>query len=418
MAEQRQERSRLPLAVYFGFGLRNLGRNPQRTLLSLASLVIGMGVVTFLGALVDGWLHGMHDNFILTATGHLQVRAPGHFDSGSLKDALANPDAVSALLQQDPRVEAWSPRLEASGLASVAQGATGVTLLGIRPESEHGTSRLLDLVSPGACLRNYRDRQLVLGSEVATTLAVEPGDQLVLMGQAPEGELVSELFQLCGILHSGAPELDRRVAMIPLQTAQRWLQMGDRVTHIVVRLKREQWLPALAASLRSGLPSDRFQVLEWHTLDPMVEQWLRFGELYGLIILGIVVALTITQVSNTLLLALHERQREFAIMEALGTRRCQLFLMVAWESMLLVVVGGALGYAAGVLTVLAVQGSGIDFSRFSGAFHFFFMDPVVHPELTLRMGLKILAALLLAAVLGGLYPAWKAARLDPMEALR
>ncbi len=418
MPESVHGKPRLPLLVYLGFGMRSLGRNPQRTLLSLASLVIGIGVVTFLGALVDGWLHGMHDNFILTYTGHLQVQAPGYHDSGSLKDAMRDPGPVAAALAQEPGVDAWSERLEASGLASVARGSTGVTLLGIRPEREKAVSRLLGLVSPGDCLRGEAGDELVLGSGVATTLGAGAGDSVVLMGQTPDGELVSELFRLCGVLHSGSPQLDRMLAMIPLRTAQRWLELEGGVTQVVVKLKEEAVLPSLLASLQAKLDPARYRVLDWIALDPMVWQWLRFGELYGLIILGIVVALTVTQVSNTLLMALYERQREFALMEALGTRRVQLFLMVAWESLLLVAFGGALGYLAGVLAVLLLQEGGIDFSRFSGAFRFFFMDPVVHPELTARMGLKILTALLLAAVLGGIYPAWKASRLDPLEALR
>ena len=412
------KRPSLPLLVYLGFGLRSLRRNPQRTLLSLASLVIGIGVVTFLGALVDGWLHGMHDNFILTYTGHLQIQAPGFHDSGSLEDAIRDPAPVEAALAQEPAVAAWSERLEASGLASVARGSTGVTLLGIQPEREQTVSRLLALVSPRDCPGDDLDNALVLGSEVAATLGARVGESVVLMGQTPGGELVSELFRLCGLLHSGSPQLDRMLAMVPLRRLQQWLQLERGITQVVVRLEEEAALPSLTASLRARLDPARYRVLDWVVLDPMVWQWLRFGELYGLIILGIVVALTVTQVSNTLLMALYERQREFALMEALGTRRIQLFLMVAWESLLLVAFGGALGYLAGVLAVLLLQQGGIDFSRFSGALRFFFMDPVVHPELTARMGLKILAALLLAAVLGGIYPAWKASRLDPLEALR
>lgn len=418
-AHTRDTIPRLPLRVYIGFGLRNLARNRLRTLLSLSSLLIGIGVVTFLGALTDGWLQGMHDNFTLTYTGHLQVQAPGHVDSNSLADAISDPSPVIRVLEKDPHVQAWSLRLEASGLASAAQGSTGVTLLGISPDSEQRTSRLLELVDNQDCLRKESGKDLVLGADAAITLGARPGDRLVLMGQTPGGELVSELFHLCGILRSGAPQLDRVLAMIPLRTAQRWLQLGDGVTQLVVRVGDERNLPALTATLRERLPANRFRILEWQTLEPMAWQWLRFGALYGLIILGIVVALVVIQVSNTLLMALYERQHEFAIMEALGTRRRQLFLMVAWESLLLITLGGGAGYLVGALAVaLAVQAGGIDFSQFSGAFHFFFMDPVVIPRLTREMGLKIAMALLAAILLGGLYPAWKASRLEPLASLQ
>jgi putative ABC transport system permease protein len=103
-------------------------------------------------------------------------------------------------------------------------------------------------------------------------------------------------------------------------------------------------------------------------------------------------------------------------MSALGTRSRQLFAMVTFECLILVVTGGALGYGLGAAAV-ASTAQGIDFSALAGAFEFFFMKPVIHPELTHETAIKVVIALGLATILGGLFPAWRASRLDPLEAM-
>lgn len=150
----------------------------------------------------------------------------------------------------------------------------------------------------------------------------------------------------------------------------------------------------------------------------MVSQWLRFSAAYGLVIILVVVALVLAEILNTMLMALHERSRELAVMEAIGTQGMQLFRMVLLESVLLILVGAVIGYAAGVLTVFAFSETGIDLTRFANAFEFFYMNPVIRPRLTLDMGILILASTLVAAAVAGIYPAWKAARIDPALVLR
>ncbi|MEN8176813.1 MAG: ABC transporter permease, partial [Pseudomonadota bacterium] len=411
-----EKRPGLSLGIYLAFGLRNLWRNPRRTLLSLLSLVLGTGVVTFLGAVNDGWLKEMQENFILTYTGHVQIHARNHLDTRRITDYVRRPSEIKDILEKTPEVAHWTRRIEVPGLASVGAASTGVQILGVEHLGEHRVSRLHRLISAGRCLDGTGPNQLVLGQDVAVTLNAVPGTQVILTSEGPDGQITSELFSVCGVIRSGAPQLDRVLAIIPLPTAQRWLGLGSGVTQFVISAHAHEQVEKLEQQLRAALAADTYETVSWAEIDPMVSQWLRFGEVYGLLVLGIVVALTTAQVGNTMTMALYERVREFGLMEALGTRSVQVFTMVAWETVLLVLIGGALGYAAGAVAA-GLSSQGIDFSAFSSAFEFFFMEPVITPVLTREMALKVLASLFLALVLGAIYPAWKASRLNPVEAM-
>jgi putative ABC transport system permease protein len=119
-----------------------------------------------------------------------------------------------------------------------------------------------------------------------------------------------------------------------------------------------------------------------------------------------------------MLISLHERQKELGMMVAIGTNRRQVFMMLLLEAVLLILIGAILGYLVGSLIVMSLSDSGIDLTGYANAFEFFYMDPIIHPQLTRASALKILTATLAAALLAGLYPAWKATRLSLSQALR
>ena len=150
----------------------------------------------------------------------------------------------------------------------------------------------------------------------------------------------------------------------------------------------------------------------------MVEQMLEFADVFTYVILAIVGAVVLAEIVNTMLMALHERVREFGLMAALGTRGAHLFAMLLWEGVILVVAGGAAGFALGAAAALFFGRVGIDLSAFADAFSFFYMSPIVYPVLTPDTSAKIIGAVLISAVLAGLYPAWRATRLNPVEAMR
>ena len=412
------DRGRLPLSVYLALGVRNLARNPRRTGLTLASLVVGVGALTFLMALNQGWLTSARENFILTFTGHVQVHAKGFEQSQQLEHHIAEPAKVTALLDGAPAVAAWTPRLRLSGLAAVAEASTAAQVIGIDPVREAKITRLRQFLVAGEWLRAGDERGLLLGASLAENLGTQLGDKVVLMAQSLEGDIASEVFRLRGVLRAGVPDVDRALALIPLETAQRWLDLGHGVTDIVILAARHEAADGIRDRLVRALPPDEYEVLRWMDIDPMIQQWLEFSDVFTLVILLPVIAVVVAEVINTMLMALHERVREFGLMEALGTAKGQIFRMVLWESSLLVMAGGLAGYLLGAAAALHFGREGIDLTAFADAFTIVYMSPIVRPQLHLNDGLVILVTIFIAALAAGVYPAWRATRVEPVEAMR
>ncbi|RLJ18747.1 ABC transporter permease [bacterium endosymbiont of Escarpia laminata] len=409
---------RLTPTTYLSLAVRNLLRNPRRTGITLATMIFGIATLTLLSALNDGWLEQMRDNFILSFTGHVQIHTSGFESSQNLNDHIKDPSEIILLVQDSPEIQGWTQRIRTSGLVSLGGSSTGVQIMATDPEQETWVTHMHRGLKQGRWLNPGSSHDLLLGITVAQNIGAEIGDRIVLMAQRPDGEMVSEIFFLRGILETGAPQIDRTLALIPLNAAQDWLEMGESVTDIVIRANSHDDTARLQQRFNQAFASDGYEILAWQNLDPMVRQWLEFSDAYGLIIILVVVALVLTEILNTMLIALHERQKELGIMIAIGTRKSQIFFMLLLEAVMLILLGGALGYGAGGLLVLHLSETGIDLSYFANAFKFFYMDPVILPLLTLDSATRILGTTLVAALLAGLYPAWRATKTDISQSLR
>ncbi|RME87428.1 MAG: FtsX-like permease family protein, partial [Zetaproteobacteria bacterium] len=154
----------------------------------------------------------------------------------------------------------------------------------------------------------------------------------------------------------------------------------------------------------------------WDEIDPMARQWAEFADAYSWVMILIVVGLVVAQSTNALWMNLHGQLHELALMRALGAGRSRVFQVVLWQGVWMVALGTALGFGAGIIASLLAARTGIDLSSFAEALQYLYLEPVVRPILRAEDMEKILAAALAGAVLGTLWPARVASRVDPKSA--
>ncbi len=406
------------MLIYLQLGWRNLWLYPLRSSLTAAALAVGIAALTFLAAMNDGWMQQIKSNFALTVTGHLQIHAAGFEQTRRLARHIEDPERIVTQLQGVAGIRQLVRRVRVSGLASSAGSNGGVLIYGVEAAGERELSRLAGFITRGDWLDTHELRGVVLGDGLADRLSIGLGDKVVLMAATDHGDIASEVFRVRGLIHSGVMDIDNLMAIVPLRMAQQWLGLGDAVTDIVIRADDSRAVTPLMHRLRDALQDESLEVLRWNDIDPMAQQWADFADAYTWIVLAVVILVVLAEVLNTMLMSLHERIREFGLMGALGVRASQLFVMVVWETVILVLIGSLAGFLLGGGLSWWYGETGIDLSRFAVAFSFMYMDPVIHPALRLESCVRILGAAIVGALVASLIPAWKAARLEPAAALR
>jgi ABC-type lipoprotein release transport system permease subunit len=396
---------------------RNVLRNRRRSLITIASIATGVAALTFLWGFVDGMNRQMVENTTRYFAGDVQVHLKGYHGDPSLDLAIADVAPLLEAVRGDPAVAAASPRLEGKVLASRGDKSRGVSLVGIDPASEPRVTDLFKAVTAGASLAGASGGVLI-GDKLAESLGAKPGQDVVLVGQAYDGSVASSRLPVRGVFRTQIDELDGYLAVVPIAVMRDFLAAPGGATAIALRLHDRGMLPAAQASLSSRVGAP-YEVVGWPTLLPMVAVSVRYHEVVSYVVLTIFFITVAAGVANPVLMAVLERTREFGVMLALGTSQARLLRLVLYEAMLLGVFGLLFGNGVG-LAVTALFGKfGINLSAFGAAQRTMpGLSDIVYPVLRPERSLMISGLVFMIAALMALYPALKAARLDPVAAIR
>ena len=389
--------------------LRNVARNRKRTALTVVALVLGTTVTIFIRAVLTGVDEGMRNEAIATSTGAIQVHRAGYLDnlmtSPLSLDFAADP-ALSSI-RAVPGVRQAAPRLLFSGMASVGDESVALVAQAIDPQLDREVCPLRDeTFSPGGSFGKNVD--FLLSGPLTDALGVSPGVETILIAPDRDGALNAVSTQFAGSLRATGP--DGRFGLTTLPMAQRLLRMEGRATEIAVAINQLDDAPRIAARLREHL-GPQFEVHTWLDIVPGVKENMARHALASSIIGGVFMLLMLLGVSNTMLMSTLDRTREIGTLLALGLRRSRILELFLLEGIILGLLGSGLGALSGWAIVATLARKPIVAEPAVGMpFHFV---PIISPSY-LSMVVAVAAA---GSALVSLYPAWRASRLRPVEAL-
>jgi ABC-type lipoprotein release transport system permease subunit len=403
---------------------RDLGRNKRRSSLTLVAVALGMGLLIVMSGLIKGAVDGSVENAIRLQTGHLQVRAASYDEekvSLEWKDLLADPDELAAQIRAMAGVRLATPVLWANGMLTGGDESVGVQVFGIDPLSEF-YAPIREAMVAGAFLSPDDRSGLLMGQRLANSLELSVGDRISLVVSTADQQPDEALFTIRGLYSTGVASYDETRVFLPLPKAQAFTQTKGHASAIVVLLDRQNDADATAAALRaSGQQTQGLRTLTWRDLNQVLLQAMDasavFLDMMNLVVLAVVAIV----IANTLLMAVFERAREMGILAALGMKGRQILSMFLLEAGTLGLAGIVLGLVLGGLGIvyLATVGLPIGEAAAAGeASNMITYGNVLYARFSLPDTVSLSVAGLVITLLGALYPAWFAARLEPIEALR
>ena len=410
-----------------GLAWRNLWRNPRRTLIAMAAIGFGYAMLLFVACLMAGLRQQMIETGTSLVLSDIEVHAPGYYPNRSIYQTLGGRQgtdvgALLAAIAADPRVYAASPRVYGYGLVSATHQSAGAEILGVVPDQEQKVTVLHTRIVKGSYLTERMPKGIVMGDKFATTIGVGVGSEIILLTQAADGSMGNDLYTIVGTFHTGLDAIDRGLVLMSLSSLQELLRLPpERIHEVGIKLhaitEATTVAAALGAQLGKTLP---VRVRAWPELVPELADYVQFNRGVTFILFVIFFLLVIIGIVNTMLMAIIERTRELGMLMAVGMRPVQVVGLIVAEAAGLaaasLVLGGAIG--APFLWYLQVHGLNL-----GGAGEGVSLAGVVvgqhwYGQQDFSTYSQAALGLAVTALVSALYPALRAARFLPTEALR
>lgn len=400
------------------FSVRNLQRNRRRTFATGAAIAIGVAALVFARGWVDGVSEAIREYATDSRLGAIQIHAAGYSKVTDLLPVnlyLKEPASAIDAVRRTPGVTAVTERIHFAGSLSNGEQDTLVLATAVDPKGESivcPTFLTADL-RKGRLLTQDDADAIVIGTELAAALQLEPGAQATLEARTVTGQMNAIDVEVVGVASSSLPDEGKWLVVLPLATARKLVGMEEDngTTALVVRVANLERADAIVGDL-AGKLGNGVEVRSWRAVGEYFDQAIRTFDKAQALLLMIIGLLALLVVANTQMLSASERTKEIGTLTALGAPRKLVRHMFVLESLMLGAAAALVGALLGAGACMIAARIGIPFK------------PPNQPVVLVRPIASASSAAVWAAiaigvsVIGALIPAWIASRKHPLEALR
>ncbi len=401
--------------------LRNVLRNRRRSLLSITAVAVAALSITLLFALLEGIRADIRHNAWNYETGEVRVRN-AEYDRyeylNPVQYVVPEYRATAEQIKALPEAAAVSPRISVASVSFRGERQITARGIGMDFETEREYQDDLESIVARGRLPEPGSSEAILGNRLAEELGVELGDTVTFLTQTRTRTSNAFTVDVVGLAAFPVSQLDRSTYLLPIESAARYLRMGDAATEILVRGngRNSEALESAVTALLSERGVDGMNVTPWQEVSGGYS-YLQVANVVYRIIALFFFLLGSTVIVNTTMMTIHERMREIGTLASMGMRDRELVRLFFTEASYLGFAGSLLGVLVGSAIVLPLQQTGIDFGA---QMEMIDMDlsSVLYPLLNMRSTVLTFFYSLAIAMLASFVPARRSARLKPVEALR
>lgn len=416
------------MKLLFFTAVRTLIRNPRRTGITIVSIALSLAVIFWLQSVMKARSGYIIEKVLALSGGDVQIFKQIYFEDKRLADFMKEPlPDLTEILGKDV---AKTERIRLPGLLAAAEESFPIYLNGIDPNNEPKASKIKAFLAKGEFLTPDPDgtcfeRPIYIGEKLAKLLRVDVGDKVVFLGQAADGTLGNELLRVKGLFNSHSGDYDKVFAFTTLECTKKIGVLGG-IHEVAFKLGPGSPISAndieeIEEKITEKIPPD-LKAVGWRQANPMVAQVLKFNDAFIGLLTFILVSIVIFGTVNTLLMSVQERSKEFGVMLALGMQPRQLMIIIVIEAFLMAMTGFALSLVIGGAVIFYQQKAGFDIAIFVGKtiqFQGMLLDStIVYPAFAVGPFLKAASYMIGFVTLAGIYPAYRAGKLTPVDTIR
>jgi len=396
---------------------RNIWRSKTRSLVILIAICLGLASGIFYMGFYQGMVDQRINTAIKTESSHIQIHNMEYLNNPDKKFLIANTDSVNQVIKSVSGVKATSSRIIMNTMIQSPTTASGVKVTGIVPEDEKLVTNLHTRLIEGTYFEEGKRNPIVIGKKLAEKLKVRLKSKVVITLQDMEGNMTGASFKVEGIFETSNTVYDENCVFVRKDDLGRVMAMNANSSHeIAVLLDQNDQLDLVDQLLKSDLRS--LDVKTWREIMPEVSMVESSFGITMIIFIGIILLALLFGIINTMLMAVLERTKELGMLMAIGMNKIRVFMMILLETVMLSFFGGVCGIVLGWILNLYFGVAGIDLGAWSSAYKSMGFDTLVYTVPSWPISFEIAIMVIVTGIIAAIYPAMKALKLKPAEAVR
>ncbi len=395
---------------------KNIWRNKKRSLIILTAIVLGLWAGLFSVAVMIGSWDTTVNSTIDRNLSHIQIHTKEFKDESLISFFIPDGNEIANEIAKNKFVKDVSARVLIEGMASSPSSSRGVNIIGIDPEREKKVTTISTYVVEGEYFNGIKRNPILVSKKLADKLGLKLRSKIVLSFQSIDTTLTYAAFRIVGIYKTESSPFDESHLFVRKSDLYSTMNSQPVVNELAIRLHSSENLDSTVTILKNNYSS--LFVESWKDLAPELDMTYEFLIIEMQIFLGIILAALLFGITNTMLMSVLDRVREFGVLLAVGMKRIRVFLLIMIETIILSLFGGVIGMLLGTFTIWYFSDKGIDLSLFSEGLAAYGMPTILYPIIPLYFYAVLTVMIIITGVLAAVYPSIKTIKLKPASAIR